>query len=304
MALIPKLKNTIGRNYGVEADDTLTMKNVLKRLGHYKTPDYGMTPYPDEPMFAGIRGFQKAKGLLVDGVVEPQGPTARALGEALQPTVPRRTMLAAKAAAAGRPVGGTIFDSLLGQAPSPKERPDTRSTGSAQRAQAGSGAEAQSLPFEMFSPVENPTIRNDDEGRGKFGTDRTKTVRDPDGKVRKIEYKHQGVDLIARSGSMIRSPVEGTVERIGDPYGDGKYDIIWIKAKGGHKVGLFYVSPRDANGRQTVKPGDQIKHGQVIGTMQDIAKRVSEMKNHLHLKVMKNGKAINPMPWLKKWGTK
>ena len=107
MALIPKLKNTIGRNYGVEADDTLTMKNVLKRLGHYKTPDYGMTPYPDEPMFAGIRGFQKAKGLLVDGVVEPQGPTARALGEALQPTVPRRTMLAAKAAAAGRPVGGT-----------------------------------------------------------------------------------------------------------------------------------------------------------------------------------------------------
>ena len=33
MALIPKLKNTIGRNYGVEADDTLTMKNVLKRLG-------------------------------------------------------------------------------------------------------------------------------------------------------------------------------------------------------------------------------------------------------------------------------
>ena len=94
------------------------------------------------------------------------------------------------------------------------------------------------------------------------------------------------------------------MERIGDPYGDGKYDIIWIKAKGGHKVGLFYVSPRDANGRQTVKPGDQIKHGQVIGTMQDIAKRVSEMKNHLHLKVMKNGKAINPMPWLKKWGTK
>ena len=39
-------------------------------------------------------------------------------------------MLAAKAAAAGRPLGGTIFDSLLGQAPSPKERPDTRPTGS------------------------------------------------------------------------------------------------------------------------------------------------------------------------------
>ena len=89
-----------------------------------------MTPFPDEPMFESIRGFQKAKGLAVDGVVEPQGPTARALGEALQPTVPRRAMLAAKAAASGRPVGGTIFDSLLTKASSPKERPHTRPTGS------------------------------------------------------------------------------------------------------------------------------------------------------------------------------
>ena len=96
MALIPKLKNTIGRNYSVEENDTLTMKNVLKRLGHYETPDYGMTPFPDEPMFEGIRGFQKTKGLAVDGVVAPQGPTARALGEALQPTVPRRARLAAR----------------------------------------------------------------------------------------------------------------------------------------------------------------------------------------------------------------
>ena len=137
----------------------------------------------------------------------------------------------------------------------------------------------------MFSPIENPTIRNDDEGRGNFKTDRTKTVRDPDGTVQKVEYKHQGIDLNARPGSMIRSPVEGIVERIGDPYGDGKYDIISIKANDGHKVGLYYVSPRDAGGRRTVKPGDQIKHGQVIGTMQDIAKSVPGMNNHLHLKV-------------------
>jgi hypothetical protein len=89
-----------------------------------------MTPFPDEPMFESIRGFQKAKGLAVDGVVEPQGPTARALGEALQPTVPRRAMLAAKAAASGRPLGVTIFDSLLGQAPRPNERPQTRPTDS------------------------------------------------------------------------------------------------------------------------------------------------------------------------------
>ena len=133
MALIPKLKSTIGRNYGVEKDDTLTMKNVLKKLGHYATPNYGMTPFPDEQMFEGIRGFQKAKGLLVDGVVAPQGPTARALGEALRPTVPRRAMLAAKAAASGRPLGATLLGGLLPQASGPKGRPDPRS------AESGSG---------------------------------------------------------------------------------------------------------------------------------------------------------------------
>ena len=130
MALIPKLKNTIGRNYSVGEYDTLTMKNILKKLGHYKTPDYGMTPFPDEPMFEGIRGFQKAKGLVVDGVVAPQGPTARALGEALSPKTPRRAMLAAKAAASGRRGRVSIFDGLLPQASDRKGRPDPRSAGS------------------------------------------------------------------------------------------------------------------------------------------------------------------------------
>ena len=79
-ALIPKLKYTIRRNHGVEADDTLTIKNVLRRLGHYETPDYGMTPCPDERMFEGLKGFQKAKGLAVYGVVEPRGPDGAGAG--------------------------------------------------------------------------------------------------------------------------------------------------------------------------------------------------------------------------------
>ena len=127
MAAMPKLRNIIGREYGIGEDDTLSMKNVLRRLGHYETPEYGMTPYPDERMFQGIRGFQKAKGLLVDGVVEPNGPTARALGEALRPTIPRRTRLASKTAASGRSPGTSIFDGLLPQAAGRKRRPDPRS---------------------------------------------------------------------------------------------------------------------------------------------------------------------------------
>jgi hypothetical protein len=78
-------------------------------------------------MFEGIRGFQKTKGLAVDGVVAPQGPTARALGEALQPTVPRRARLAAKAAASGRPAGAAILGGLLPRASGRTMRPDPRS---------------------------------------------------------------------------------------------------------------------------------------------------------------------------------
>ena len=130
MAAMPKLRNIIGREYGIGEDDTLSMKGVLRQLGHYETPDYGMTPYPDERMFQGIRGFQKAKGLLVDGVVEPNGPTARALGEALRPTIPRRARKAGKTAASGRPLGVSIFDGLLPRASGGKGRPDPRSPGS------------------------------------------------------------------------------------------------------------------------------------------------------------------------------
>ena len=131
MAAMRKFKNIIGREYGFGEDEAISMKNILRRLGHYTTPDYGMTPYPDERMFEGIRGFQKAKGLAVDGVVEPNGPTARALGDALRPTIPRRARSAGKSAASGRPPGTTIFDGLLPQASGPKGRPDIRPTGSA-----------------------------------------------------------------------------------------------------------------------------------------------------------------------------
>ena len=128
MAAMRKFKNIIGREYGFGEDETLSMKNILRQLGHYETPDYGMTPYPDERMFEGIRGFQKAKGLAIDGVVEPNGPTARALGDALRPTIPRRARKADKIVAPGRPAGATIFGSLLPQATGGKRRPDARST--------------------------------------------------------------------------------------------------------------------------------------------------------------------------------
>ncbi len=47
---------------------------------------------------------------------------------------------------------------------------------------------------------------------------------------------------------------------------------------------------------------DAIKAGQVVGSMQDLRKKFPKMENHLHLKITKDGKAIDPSPWLKRWG--
>ncbi len=77
------LKSTLGRSYNVDLDDTLRTKKTLRSLGHYQTPSYGMTEYPDEQLFDGIKDFQKAHGLHVDGVMKPEGETASRLGKVI-----------------------------------------------------------------------------------------------------------------------------------------------------------------------------------------------------------------------------
>ncbi len=64
--------------------DVLNVKRALNRMGFYDVPDYGMTPYADRTMFDGIRRFQRAKGLRVDGVMERGRATERAMNDALR----------------------------------------------------------------------------------------------------------------------------------------------------------------------------------------------------------------------------
>ena len=151
------------------------------------------------------------------------------------------------------------------------------------------------------NPVPNPKMRNDLIGSGAFGASRGGGTR-----------KHLGVDLEAPAGSPVRSPVDGVVEKIGDPYRKGhplhgQFNSIRIRTKTGLRVKMFYVNPQDRNGNPLVKPGDIVSAGQPIGTMQDRAKHDKGMINHLHLEIRGGkglGTAIDPAPWLKKWGVK
>jgi hypothetical protein len=185
--------------------------------------------------------------------------------------------------------------------PDSKDEPPTPATGP---------SEKPSLPFEMVPPVDNPILRDDEQGGARFGDDRTAVVRNPDGSTTTIKYRHEGVDIAAPPGAPVKSPVEGTVVGVGDAYKErhplhGKYDAIRIKTKDGHEIVLRYATARDADGNALVKPGDKVGPGQVIGTVQDRAKETRGMQNHLHLEMRERpgGRAIDPTPWLRSWGT-
>ena len=78
-----KLNATLGRAYNTDPDDVLRTKQVLRKLGHFEAPSYGMTEYPDEPLFQGIEKFQERYGLRRDGVMKPDGETVAKLGQVM-----------------------------------------------------------------------------------------------------------------------------------------------------------------------------------------------------------------------------
>jgi hypothetical protein len=61
----------------------LAAKSAFKKLGYYETPSYGLTPYPDQTLFDGIRTFQKDKRLTTDGYMLPGGETEQSVNSLL-----------------------------------------------------------------------------------------------------------------------------------------------------------------------------------------------------------------------------
>jgi len=58
-------------------------KIALRRLGYYKTPGFGMTPYPDAQLFDAVSDLQRDKGLRRTGEVRPGDDTDKAIRVAL-----------------------------------------------------------------------------------------------------------------------------------------------------------------------------------------------------------------------------
>lgn len=76
------INKTLSTSSRADATDVVLTKHVLSRLGHFDAGKHELTPFPDAPLFNGISAFQKANDLHVDGVMRPEGETAKALGGA------------------------------------------------------------------------------------------------------------------------------------------------------------------------------------------------------------------------------
>ena len=114
-------------------------------------------------------------------------------------------------------------------------------------------------------------------GCGSFGASRGNRV-------------HQGIDIPAKKGETVFSPISGTVTRFPFPYGDDLlYTGIEIKNET-YSVKIFYL-------KATVPAGAIIQQGQPIATAQDIAAKYGNgMTNHIHLEVRetRTGTIIDP----------
>lgn len=271
-----KLNSTLGRSYNVDPDDVLKMKQALNSLGYYEVPSYGMTPYPDEPLFEAIEAFQKTHGLSRDGIMKPDGETEIAVIE--------------KVALAGGPDGRVQVDAYT-------QNRDGETVGVSEHTRsapgsgggAASGQTSGSKPPPMKPPVHNAKVREvDGYGSGEFGARRKRS----DGTI----YYHEGVDIVTTPGETVVSPVDGTYVRPATPYSDDpRYSGAVIKTEDGAEVKVLYIKPAP-----DLKPGDKVEAGKTpIGTAQDITPKYpprngKPMTNHIHIQVKKDGDFLDP----------
>lgn len=78
-----KLNSVLASNASADETDVETVKQHLNTLGHYEIPSYGITKWPDNQLFEGIKSFQREKKLTVDGYMKPEGETEAALNDAI-----------------------------------------------------------------------------------------------------------------------------------------------------------------------------------------------------------------------------
>lgn len=104
--------------------------------------------------------------------------------------------------------------------------------------------------------------------------------------------KHNGVDLECLPGTLVSSPVCGTVTKLGYPYSDDlSFRYVQVESQG-YEFRIFYVDP-------LVSVGDQVRKGDILGACQGLQGRYPGITNHVHLEIKDDhGDFVDPTPVL------
>ncbi len=102
---------------------------------------------------------------------------------------------------------------------------------------------------------------------------------------------HDGVDVIADAGAVVRAAADGTVESIesDDLYGT----TVTIKHSGGIKTVYSNLAETP-----TVNVGDTVKAGDIIGSVGESALCEIGQPTHLHLAMSLDGESVDPLTYL------
>ena len=103
---------------------------------------------------------------------------------------------------------------------------------------------------------------------------------------------HSGVDLACSQGTPIHATADGIVSHSGWTSGSGYVVVL--------EHGLGFSTIYAHNKTNAVKVGQQVRRGEVIGYVGSTGRTTGP---HVHYEVLKNGKNINPAPYLAGEGT-
>ena len=103
-------------------------------------------------------------------------------------------------------------------------------------------------------------------------------------------YRHPGLDILAESGTEVLAAGNGKVKEVHldqSPGGSGTYIVI--------DHGKGYQTRYSKLGTTTLRPGQIVRQGQIIGT---VGQTGSSFAPHLHYEVTVSGKPVDPVQFL------
>ena len=103
-----------------------------------------------------------------------------------------------------------------------------------------------------------------------------------------VEIRHEGIDLVAPQGSVVRAAADGVVRNVVRS-NKGLGNIVEIDHKNGYTTRYALL------GDISVSQGRTVKRGQKIGT---VGISSTTFAPHLHYEVLRGGKALDPVHFL------